>query len=248
MHPEKPLRTVIVDDEFRSRSSLRILLTHHFPQVEIVAEAETVADGIAQVRAHQPDLLFLDIMLPDGSAFDLLDVLIPMTMQVIIVSAFPEHSVRAFKYATVHYLLKPIDLRDLQEAIHRVTARHPPSDSHPSHAHGTATIALPTLEGFKMVPLKDIAFCEADGNYTRFHFIQDTTFLVSNTLGYYEALLADSHFCRVHHRFLVHLPHVLAYHRGRGGWLEMPNGKTVEVSARKRDAFLERLGNFARGM
>jgi two-component system, LytTR family, response regulator len=246
---EKPIRTLIVDDEFRSRSSLRILLGHHFPWVEIVGEGETVAEGIVLAQNLRPELLFLDIMLPDGSAFDLLDVLGGMQLKVIIVSAFPEHSVRAFKYATVHYLLKPIDLRDLQEAVQRVMVQSSAEDG--ANAVPVApleSIALPTLEGFKLVPIADIAYCEADSNYTVFHFANGNTFMVSNNLGYYEEMLADQAFFRVHHRFLVHLLHIKAYHRGRGGWVEMANGKSVEVSARKRDSFLAKLGGFTRGM
>lgn len=250
MNPKKldpPIRTLIVDDEFRSRSSLRILLSHHFPHVEVVGESETVAAAITAAASLQPDLVFLDIELPDGSAFDFLEVHTGAPFKVVIVSAHPEHSVRAFKYATLHYLLKPLDLGDLKEAIHRATA---PANPLPARTAlgGEERIALPSLEGFKVVALSDIVYCEADSNYTVFHFGDKSAFTVSNTLGYYEELLADKPFYRVHNKFLVHFQHIQAYHRGRGGWVEMSNGKSVEVSARKKDGFLEHLTAFTRGM
>lgn len=241
------IRTLLVDDEFRSRSSLRMLLQHHFPQVEVVGEGQTVAESLSLVQTLQPELLLLDIMLPDGSAFDLLDLLDDLPLKVIIISAFPEHSVRAFRYATLHYLVKPIDLRDLGDALARVTTS--PWEPKPSAAPTvTDSIALPTLEGFKLVRLQEIAYLEADSNYTIFHFANGSHYLASHPLGYYESLLTDKHFYRVHHRFIVHLQQIKAYHRGRGGWVEMANGKSVEVSARKRDGFLATLGDYVRGM
>lgn len=241
------IRAIIVDDEFRSRASLRLLLSHHFQQVEIAGEAETVAEGIVQIKSQLPDLVFLDIMLPDGSAFDLLDVLAQPQLKVIIISAFPEHSIRAFKYAALHYLLKPIDLRDLKDAMMRVIgvpATTPVSIPKP----GVNDLVLPTLEGFKVVPIAEIVVCEANANYTTFHFRDGSTFTASYNLGHYEGLLSGEDFLRVHNKFLIHLMHVKAYHKGRGGSVEMSNGKIVEVSARKRESFLMRLAHRTKGM
>lgn len=240
---EALIRTMIVDDEFRSRSSLRILLGHHFPQVAVIGEAETVTDAIAMAQELVPDLVFLDILLPDGSGFDFLEVVGHLQLQVVMMSAFPEHSLRAFQYAAVHYLLKPIDLRDLQAAIDRVAPKIQQVGTRPSSNHlDTGNLALPTLEGFKMVMLQEIVYAEADGNYTTFHFLDGTKFMVTNSIGHYEAFLVDKGFYRIHHKFLVNLRHVKTYQRGRGGSVALANGKTLEVSVRKRDGFLEALG------
>jgi len=245
---ELPLRTLLVDDEYRSRSSLRILLGHHFPNVVVVGEAETVAEGVQLLQSLRPDLVFLDVMLPDGSGFDFLELVKHLSTKVVIVSAFAEYSLRAFQYEAVHYLLKPFDLRDLQAAVARVAAgmqEAPRSDTSPLQGD---RLALTTLEGFRLVTLDEIVYAEADGNYTTFHFADRSTFVVSNPVGYYEELLADKSFCRVHHAHLVNLRHIKAYHRGRGGWIELSNEKSVEVSVRKRDAFLARLGEYAWGI
>lgn len=253
MHQENTdpkLRTLIVDDEFRSRASLRMVFEHHFPQVEVVGEAATVAEGIALASALKPELVMLDIMLPDGSAFDFLDILEGARFKVVIISAFPEHSVRAFQYATVHYLVKPIDLRDLRTAIARVSAQPQPDATrgHPAGDTIAESVALHSLDGFQLVSLPDILYCEADANYTIFHFVNGSTFMVTNTLGYYEELFADKAFYRIHNKFLVNLRHIKGYHRGRGGLIEISTGKTLEVSTRKRDGFLERLGEYVRGV
>lgn len=243
MKSDPVIRTLIVDDEFRSRSSLRILLGHHFPQVTIVGEAETVTDAIALSQSLQPDLVFLDILLPDGSGFDFLEVAGHPQLHVVMMSAFPEHSLRAFQYAAVHYLLKPIDLRDLQNAIDRVAARVLPAAGRPASVAGASgNLPLLSLEGFRMVALQDIICAEADGNYTTFHFVNRDKFTVTNSVGHYEALLVDKGFYRIHHKYLVNLQHVRAYHRGRGGSVDLTNGKSVEVSVRKRDGFLEAMG------
>lgn len=246
---EPSLRAIIVDDEFRSRSSLRILLDHHFPQVGIVGEAESVAAAVNITKEKQPELVFLDIELPDGSAFDYLELVADRQIKVIVVSAHPQHSVRAFRYATVHYLLKPIELGDLREAIARVSKSSAREAAKAvANPRVTDSIALPSIEGFKMASIQDIVYLEADSNYTIFHFRDKSSYVVSNTLGYYEDLLADKPFYRVHHKFLIHFAHITAYHRGRGGWAEMSNGTQVEVSSRKRDGFLQKLTEFTRGI
>jgi two-component system, LytTR family, response regulator len=240
---ESLLRTLIVDDEFRSRSSLRILLGHHFPQVQVIGEAETVTDAIHKAQTLLPDLVFLDIMLPDGSAFDFLEVVGGLPFQVIMVSAFPEYSLRAFQYAAVHYLLKPIDLRHLEAAIDRVAAKQLPANaSATATPFSSGNLALPTMEGFKLVALQEIVHAEADGNYTIFHFLTNPKLMVTHSIGHYEEQLADKGFYRLHHKYLVNLQHVKGYHRGRGGFVDLANGKSIEVSARKRDGFLEQLG------
>jgi two-component system LytT family response regulator len=199
-----------------------------------------------------PELIFLDVELPDGSAFDFLELSVGVPLKVIIISAHAAHSLRAFKYATTHYLLKPIELGDLKEAISRVMG--PAPSEKPAHVAATASarpgelIALPTLEGFKMVSIHDIVYLQAESNYTEFYFQDGAKFLVSNTLGYYETLLGDKPFYRVHNKSLVHFAHIVGYHKGRGGWVEMSNGDSVEVSVRRRDGFLGKLAEYIRGI
>ncbi|MBP6638699.1 MAG: response regulator transcription factor [Bacteroidia bacterium] len=244
---EKHIRTLIVDDEAPSRSALRILLQRHFPQILILDEAETVTEGIGKAEALHPDLVFLDMELPDGNAFVFLDSLAHMHLQVVIVSAHSAHALRAFKYATLHYLLKPVELRDLQEAVARVekqlNAGVPVIPPIPRDS-----IALPSLEGFKVVAIRDIIYCEADSNYTIFHLVEIGKYTVANTLGSYETSLSDKPFFRIHDKYLVNLQHIKAYHKGRGGSVEMSNKKELDVSTRKRDAFLAKLSEYTRGV
>ncbi|MFN8393999.1 MAG: LytTR family DNA-binding domain-containing protein [Bacteroidia bacterium] len=246
---EPKITTLIIDDEFRSRASLRMVLEHNFPQIEVVAEAASVAEGISMAREHKPMLVFLDIMLPDGSAFDFLDILNDPQLKVVVISAFPEHSVRAFRYAVAHYLVKPIDIRDLRTAISRVSLPASPDASRTaSTGHNIGeSVALHSVDGFKLVQLPEIVYCEADSNYTIFHFVNGTTFMVASTLGYYEELFADKAFYRVHNKFLVNLQHIKGYHRGRGGWIEMANGKAVEVQLQETRQLPGKVKGYARG-
>lgn len=253
------MKTLLVDDEEKSIRALRSLLQRYCPEVEIIGEAGSATRAIELIGQLKPDLVFLDILMPDGTGFDVLDRCAGRSFEVIFVTAFEEHSLRAFRFAALHYLLKPLNYQELQEAV----ARYPQKENRLTEkersqrievaksAMGKAapeSIVLPTLEGFSVIRIPEIVRCEADSNYTKVFFANGKSFLASRNLSHFEELLAGLSFVRVHHKHLVNLLHIKRYIKGRGGFVEMNDGLQVEVSARKKDEFLERMAAFARGM
>jgi two-component system, LytTR family, response regulator len=245
-----PLRFVVIDDESPARENIRLLLRHVRPDLVCVGEAASVSAGVALLLEVETDLVFLDVQLGDGTGFDLLERIPDRRFAVIFVTAFEAHSIRAFRFAALDYLLKPIDPQILSDALLRLP-NAAPSDLKLKTAQNNlaqqrlSRLLLPTQEGFMVIQTADIIRCEADANYTRFFIQGQKPILASNSLAHFEDLLADNHFTRVHHKHLVNLAYVQRYHRGRGGYLELRDGSQVEVSVRKREDFLEAMQRFA---
>ena len=250
------IRTLLVDDEENSRRALETLLLRYCPDVEVSGRAGSAEEAIILIKDQKPDLVFLDVMMPDGSGFDVLERCRDMAFGVIFISAFEQHAIRAFQFAALHYLLKPLNFMDLQAAVDRfrTSQEHLPLQtqllelaSRTYHSSRPESIALHALNGFSVVKISDILRCEADASYTRIVFTDAKPFVGSRSLSYFEELLTDLTFVRIHHKHLVNLRHVKRYNKGRGGYVEMINGHEVEVSARKKDEFLIAMANFARG-
>lgn len=247
-------KAVIVDDEERSRQTLSGLLHRYCPEVHVIGEAASVAEAKQLLSTHVPDVVFLDISLPDGTGCDLLEQFPDRSFDVIFTTAHDEYSLKAFHYAALHYLLKPISYVQLREAVARMK---PPVAGaqderyrvmHEQMREERKSIVLTSLEGFSIAQIDEIVRCEADSNYTRIIFSKEKTFVASRNLSHFEELLSDAGFVRVHNKHLVNVKHVRRYHRGRGGYVEMSDGSQVEVSVRKKDEFLETLAKYTRGM
>jgi len=252
------IKTVLIDDEEKSRRSLEQLLQRYCPGIRLIGEAASAGDAVKLINSLKPELVFMDIAMPDGTGFDVLERCAEKQFGVIFVTAFEEHAMRAFQFAALHYLLKPVNYLELQAAVERFR-----SASQPGHLPPQATrfelarqlyaspvpesILLPALDGFSVVRIPDIVRCEADSNYTRVFFTNGKFFLASRSLNHFEELLSASHFVRVHHKHLISLTQVRRYHKGRGGYVEMSDGQEVEVSARKKEEFLAAMAGFARG-
>lgn len=252
---EKKYSVVLVEDEPKSRQGMKTLLARYCPDVEVVGEAGSVKEARACITENDPDLIFLDISLPDGEGFDVTDHFPDRRFGIIFTTAHEEYALRAFRVSAVDYLLKPVSYPDLQQAMARFRERRPQTvpdkriDVLRSAMEQQVTrLAVPTLQGFEVVLIDDIVRCEADSNYTRFHLAQGQPLLASRSLAHYESLLESLPFVRVHHKHLVHLRYVKKYHRGRGGYIEFADGSQVEVAARKKDEFMEQMARFARGL
>jgi two-component system LytT family response regulator len=247
-------KAIIVDDEERSRQTLNGLIKRYCPEINVIAEAATVAEAKEVLAAHSPDVVFLDIQLPDGTGCDLLEQISDRCFDVIFTTAHDEYSLKAFQYAALHYLLKPISYLQLREAIARMKPVVKVEQDeryrvmHEQLREDRKNIVLTSLEGFSVVQIDDIIRLEADANYTRIFFSKEKMFVASRNLSHFEELLLDAGFMRVHNKHLVNVKHVRGYHRGRGGYVEMSDGTQVEVSIRKKDEFLETLAKYTRGM
>ncbi|MBI3141400.1 MAG: response regulator transcription factor [Bacteroidetes bacterium] len=244
------MKAVIIDDEKRSRESLAALVQEYCAEVEVLAHAEGVTDGLDAIGVHKPNLLFLDIELQDGTGFDLLEKAGNNQFHVIFTTAFENYALRALKMSAVDYLLKPIDPAELTKAVAKARERLA-AQQHGRNFEillqniqaggGKHKIALPSSDGLTFVNVSDIIRCEADGSYTHFFFKEHKKILVSKKIKEYEELLSPYQFVRVHHSHLVNLNEVAKYVRGDGGYVVMSDGQTVYVSKRKKDDFMSAL-------
>ena len=246
------INCLIVDDEPRNVSILRKMLERYCTGITVTGEATTIAAATALIRTSTPQLVFLDIEMRRGNAFDLLDQLGPVNFEIIFVTAFDSYAIKAFRYNALDYLLKPIDVGDLKLAVEKAARRigeqaiNQRLDKFMDSIRGAATvakIALPVNDGLMFYAVKDIVYCSAEGGYTWFGFVTGKSLLVSGTLKEFEDMLPPDVFCRIHNSHLVNVDHVKKYHRGKGGIVEMTDGKTLEISFRRKDDFLNRLKN-----
>jgi len=246
-----PVKVFVVDDEYQSRSLLCRLLTDHFPGIIIAGQASNVQEGLEGILRYEPDLVFLDIEMHNETGFELLQKLPTRNFQIIFVTAHDEYALKAFRFNAIDYLLKPIILSELEDAITKVIrylpSKHFTSDeqlenvashiNNPKRVHDK--IAIPTSDGFVLVPLQDILYCHANGNYTEFHLLSNKQLLSSYTLKQYHELLIDQNFFRAHRSYLINLSYVKMYRRGDGGTVIMQDGSEIEVSKQNKEAFLQ---------
>ena len=241
------IHALIIDDEPKSRNILKGYVSDYCEQVNIIGEASSAYEGSQKIAQLNPDLVFLDIQMPGGSGFDLLSTLDEISFEVIFTTAFDQYAVKAFKFSAVDYLLKPINILELQSAVKRVIHRKETSKGQQQLTHLKDNlqtglfnkIALPTLEGLFFVEVQQILRCESDGAYTKVFLLEEKKFMVSRNLKEFEALLTPHSFFRVHHSHLINLNYIVRYQKGKGGMVELEDGTWVNVSVRKKDKFLE---------
>lgn len=246
------IKTMLVDDEPRGLSALRRLLELYCPDVKIVGECQDTRSALETIPALEPELVFLDIAMPDKNGFDLLNELSPVRFEIIFVTAHNEYTVRAFKYSAVDYLLKPVEEDLLIEAVRRAGQRI--NDKASTHRVETflynlhnvqnpaeMKLCIPDMKGFRVLQLSDVVYCESESSYTIFHLLNGQRITASKSIMEYELLLEHSGFCRVHKSFLVNLHHIKEYIRGEGGSVVLTNDRAIEVSRRKKEVFMTRM-------
>ena len=244
------MKTIIIDDEPKARENLTCLLKDNCPSVKIVDDKGTVNEGLLSIKKHQPDLLFLDVQMCGETGFDLLEQLKTINFEVIFTTAHHEYALKAFKFSAVDYLLKPIVIDELKDAVYRASK----STAQQSHTriqmitetiknqqNGFDKIALPSADGFLFVKRDDIIRCESTDNYTNFYLNNGSKIMVSKTLKHFDDLLSPHNFFRVHQSHLINLIHLKQYHKGEGGYAIMSDDSSVMVSRRKKAEFLDRL-------
>jgi len=242
-------KTVIVDDEPKNMRILKKLLQDYCPQINVIGEAGDVNEAFKIINELHPELVLLDIEMPYGNAFDLLDKLMPVKFEVIFITAYNNYSIKAFRYSAVDYLLKPVDIRELQDAtqkaITRITANR--INEHVSlllsnmkeTANSNPKIAVPTPEGYVFVHIEDIIRCESNGAYTYIYTVKKERVVASRNIKEYEEMLPKTTFFRIHDSHLVNLNRIVRYNKGRGGTVTMEDGTELEVASRRRTEFLD---------
>jgi two-component system LytT family response regulator len=244
------LRTVIIEDEDQKRLALRQMLAEIRPDVEILDEAADIKTGKAIIEKNSPDLVFLDIALPDGTGFDLLESFPLINFKVIFITAYQEYAVKAFKFSAVDYLLKPVSAEELLNAIEKVehilTAEYSLKlntllNNHRSTNKNDKRIILKTMDKIHVVRIKEIVRCQSDGSYCHFFLFDESRITVSKPLKEYDNLLTESGFFRVHKSHLINLQLINRFDKSEGGYVIMKVGEKVPVSHYRKDALLEHL-------
>jgi two-component system, LytTR family, response regulator len=244
------LTAVIIDDEANSVDVLKSLLSTYCPNVKVVGQADHAAAGRKLIGELSPDVVFLDIEMPFGTGFDMLDAMEHKNMSVIFVTAYDHYALKAIKYYAMDYLLKPVDIDELKLAVKKATEKKERQDftslpvnllkNYLEKGLDNSKIALPMADGIQFVNRQEIIRCEACGNYTKIYLQENRTYLVARTLGEYEDLLSPYNFLRIHHAHLINLDHIEKYVRGEGGYVIMSDGAVVDISRRKKQDFLNR--------
>lgn len=247
------LTALIVDDESKSRKSLRQKLEEYCTGIEVIGEAINGQEGFSKITETAPDIVFLDIEMPVMNGLQLAEMLNHYTGAIIFTTAYNEYAINAFKYSAFDYLLKPVDIRELQDTLKRLNtkvAQNKKTDSTEKqllllqqYLSGQKAqmkkIAVNTQEAVHLIELNDIIRLEASSNYTNLYFADGKHLLASKTLGEFEQMLPDNNFFRVHHSSIINLKHVKRYLKSDGGSIEMSDGAFVDISRRKKEDFLE---------
>ena len=242
---------LIVDDEFQSRNYLSKLILQAAPDVKLVGQASSVEEAWTAIHELNPEIVFLDIMLKTDTGFDLLQRFQQLPFEIIFTTAFNEYAIRAFKFNALDYLLKPIDRNELCAAVdrarERISKNHKTAPGQMEQLFETIRgqhtvqnkIAIPTAEGFEIMQLDEILYCQSSSSYTHF-FLQNNRRLTSSyPLRQYDEILSDKNFFRAHKSYLVNLAHVKTYRKGEGGTIVMSDGQEIEVSRRNKEAFIK---------
>jgi len=239
------LKAVIIDDLENARITLKQDLEDYCPEVEVIGEAEGVVSGAKAIKELNPDIVFLDIQMNDGSGFDLLEILPDINFKLIFTTSSDSYAIKAFKFSAVDYLLKPLDPEELMSAVKKASQGNSDSINTLKHnmSNGLNRLALNSQDKIKVVKISDIIRCESSGSYTLFYTRAGDQILVTKTLKEYDALLSDYGFVRVHQSHLVNTECIKEFVKTDGGYLVLDNKKEIPVSSRKKSTVMKVLGS-----
>ena len=244
------LRAIIVEDEEAGRVTLANYIGKYCPGVKIDAMTDSVKSGLEAIKKYRPDIVFLDVEMPFGNGFDLLEQCEEIDFETVFVTAYSEYAIKALNFSASYYILKPIDIDELVNAVEKIKKEKEKNDR---SVHSKILleniknsnkqlhkIVLPLLDGFEVVQVKDIIRCQADDNFTIF-FLQDgSERMISRTLKFYEEMLKDFDFVRIHKSHLVNIQHIKRYKKGKGGQVIMSDGAEVDVSVKRKKDLLKK--------
>ncbi|CAM3530008.1 LytR/AlgR family response regulator transcription factor [Zobellia roscoffensis] len=237
------LNAILVEDEANSREILRNYLSKYCADVKLVGEAASIQEGLELIKKHDLDLVFLDVEMPFGNAFDLLDQLPDRTFETVFVTAYNQYAMDALNNHAAYYLMKPINIDELIKAVSYVQEIKQKENElehkvlQPKLKSIQGKITLPQQDGFQVLNVADILYCKADDNYTEI-YLENKKILVSKTLKYFEEALASFSFARIHKSYLVNVNEIVKYRKGKGGSVVVSNGKELLVSASKKKDLL----------
>lgn len=243
------IKTIVIDDEVKARETILNMLSAYCPEIEVIATAGSVKEGVEVLHKTNPDLLLLDIKMADGTGFDLLQKLDKVDFCLVFITAFEEFAIKAIKFSAIDYILKPLDPDELVDAVKkassfirkenmalRLDALYENLDMINT---GQKKIVLKTTDSVHIVKLNEIIRCESEKNYTHFFTVDNEKITVAKTLKEFNELLADFNFFRVHQSHLINLDHVKRFEKQNGGSLIMDDDSEVPVSFRKKDELMK---------
>ncbi len=241
------IQAIIIDDEPGNIDVLKKMITDFCRDVEVCGTADSVKGGITVIKERKPDLVFLDVEMPGKNAFDLIDSLTPVGFEIIFVTAYEHYALKAFRFSAIDYLLKPVNIGELRDAIEKAGSRIKERNFQDRlnnffniERKKETKIAVQLKDGYSFINYNDIVCCSSDGTYTEIYLVNGSKLLSSNNLKHFTDLLPEDIFCRIHNSHLINLHHAVSYSKGRGGTLIMVNKMILEVSQRKKDELLSR--------
>jgi len=244
------ITATIVDDEPDCCETLVMLLERYCPEVKVLDICYSAETAMQSIKEHQPQILFLDIEMPFMNGFELLEKLGKINFQLIFTTSYDQYAIKAIRFSALDYLLKPVDREELQRSVQKAAQRnkHPLPQQldmllqklrHPTIP--VNKIAIPTMEGFQLLPAESIISCESEGNYTYLFLKDKRKIIASRNLKEIEELLEDYPFIRIHHSHIVNINEVEKYIKGEGGHLIMSDGSSINVSRSRKELLLKRL-------
>ena len=246
------MNILIVDDERNSQLALQQVIEEYCPNAKIIGMASSITDAYSIIKKQKPDLLFLDIEMPGGTGFDLLEKFQTIPFEVIFVTGYDKYAINAIKFSCLDYILKPFAIQEIVDAVQKVkVANQEVGFEHKidnlinnlnSSSLQSNKIGLPTQFGLEFVAVNSIIRLEANGPYTTIYLVKQKPILCTRILKDFEAMLEGySSFIRVHRKYMINLDYIKKYHKGEGGYVVMMDGSDVDVSRRKKEEFLKRL-------
>lgn len=249
------ITALLIDDDSNLRNGMKGMLARYAPEIHILGEADSVKTGTQAIEYHQPNVIFLDIQLGDGTGFDILEQLsqnkVSFNSHVVFITAHEQYAVKAFRFSALDYLLKPVDPEDLRKVIEKIKKVLSNNDS---YAHidlllenirkkvdKFKRIALSTSDGIHLFEVSDIIRCESQDNYTKFYIKDNKPVLISKTLKEYEELLSEQGFERIHQSHLINLAYLKSYIKKDGGYAVMADNSHLPISQRKKERLQELL-------
>jgi two-component system LytT family response regulator len=244
------IQTVIIEDEVKSAEVIGDLLQQYAPDFKLAGIAGNLEKSVALIESIAPQLVFLDVQIADGTAFDVLRKLTDRNFELIFITAYNHYAVEAFRFAAIDYLLKPLSIQEFEQAVDRARKRIKEKDANlhidrlltylDRQQGKNAMISIATVNGFEFIDPNEITWCHSEKEYTVFHFPNNSKLTSSRNLGFYEDVLATHNFCRIHHSTMINMQFIKSYIKGKGGYVILKDGTELEISQRKKTEFLKK--------
>lgn len=253
------IKAVLVEDQLEGINNLKNILKEHCPDIRVIAQAGSIHEAVEifSTRDLKPDVAFLDIHLKDGLVFEALNQLPKVDFEIIFVTAFEKYAIKACQYSSIGFILKPIDADDLMDAVKRISVNNGNGEMHRryelfskiyNNPNAFEKLSISAIDGIYFVHIKDVLRLEAEDNYTHIFLKNGNKITASRTIKWYEELLEPMNFYRVHKRHLINLNYMQKFVKGDGGYLVMDDGMNIEVSRRRRPAFMEQMRRLQEGI